>query len=88
MEDRATGNDELAERLRGHLSMLAAQEVGVEDDVFELGLINSLRALEIVLHLEQAYGIEITVEDLDLANFRSAARLARFVEGKQAAGAC
>lgn len=73
---------ELAEQLRAQLSVLAAQQVGVEDDVFELGLINSLRALEIVLHVEQTYGIEITVEDLDLANFRTAARLARFVHAK------
>ena len=71
------------ERLREYLSGVAGQAVAADDDVFELGLINSLRALEIVMHVEQTYGIEVTVEDLDLSNFRTATRLAEFVRTKR-----
>ncbi|WP_280423671.1 acyl carrier protein [Nocardia carnea] len=82
-----TGTDlALEEQLRRYLSAMTGSEVRPEDDIFELGLVNSLRALEIVAHVEQTFGLTVEVEDLDLDNFRTAGRLARFVARKQAAG--
>lgn len=74
---------ELAEELRAYFGSIAAAELGSDDDIFELGLVNSLRALEIVVHVEQTYGISVEVEDLDLGNFRTAARAAAFIERKR-----
>ncbi|MBF6175777.1 phosphopantetheine-binding protein [Nocardia blacklockiae] len=75
-------HDISVERCRRFYSEMAAHDVAADDDIFQLGLVNSLRALEIVTHVEQIYAVEITVEDLDLDNFRSAARLARFLRAK------
>ena len=74
---------ELVEELRAYFGSIAAAELGSDDDIFALGLVNSLRALEIVVHVEQTYGISVDVEDLDLDNFRTAARAAAYVERKQ-----
>ncbi|MEU1982489.1 acyl carrier protein [Nocardia sp. NPDC019395] len=84
---KASGNrshPDPAEQLRRFFSAMTGTEVQPDDDIFELGLVNSLRALEIVAHVEQTYGLTVEVEDLDLDNFRSAGRLAAFVMRKQA----
>ena len=77
------GHTELVEQVRSHFASLASTELSSDDDIFALGLVNSLRALEIVVHIEQTYGITVEVEDLDLDNFRTAARTAVFVERKR-----
>lgn len=41
------------------------------EDVFALGFINSLVALQLVQFLEKEFGVQIEDEDLDLDNFRS-----------------
>lgn len=58
-------------------------ELRAEADIFELGLVNSLRALEIVAHVEHTYALTVEVEDLDLDNFRTAERLAAFIVRKK-----
>lgn len=75
---------ELVEELRRHLQSLTATLVDPDDDFFELGLVDSLRSLEIVVHVERAYDISVEVEDLDLDNFRTVNRIADFVLRKQA----
>ncbi|WP_255286141.1 acyl carrier protein [Nocardia mexicana] len=79
-----TGRREvLAAELLAYFGSLASAELSSDDDIFALGLVNSLRALEIVVHVERTYGISVEVEDLDLDNFRTAALAAAFVERKQ-----
>ncbi|WP_194835065.1 acyl carrier protein [Nocardia sp. XZ_19_369] len=80
----AAAIDELTERLRQYLSTMTSTKLAPDDDFFGLGLINSLRALEIVTYIERTFDLEIGTEDLDLDNFRSAARIAAFVTSKQA----
>ncbi|MFI6871638.1 acyl carrier protein [Nocardia sp. NPDC050406] len=75
---------ELTKELLAYFGSMAEHELAAEDDIFALGLVNSLRALEIVVHVENTYGIEVDVDDLELDNFRSAARAAAFVERKRA----
>ena len=55
-----------------------------EDDVFASGQVNSLMAMQLVLFVEKEFAIKVTNEDLDLANFNSVLRVARFVEKKLA----
>ncbi|AFU02519.1 hypothetical protein O3I_022820 [Nocardia brasiliensis ATCC 700358] len=73
---------ELTGELLAYFGSMAARELGADEDIFALGLVNSLRSLEIVVHVEQSYGITVEVEDLELDNFRTAARAAAFVERK------
>ncbi|MFZ2174794.1 MAG: acyl carrier protein [Rhodococcus sp. (in: high G+C Gram-positive bacteria)] len=76
--------DDLAEELRRYLSTLTSTELGPDDDYFTLGLVSSLRALEIVTYIEGKHGVEVEVEDLDLDNFRTARRVAEFIHRKRA----
>ncbi|MEV6101756.1 acyl carrier protein [Nocardia sp. NPDC051981] len=85
MEDLARGVwhwAELTQELLAYFGSMAEIELAPEDDIFALGLVNSLRALEIVVHVESTYGISVDVDDLELDNFRSAARAAAFVVRK------
>jgi acyl carrier protein len=41
------------------------------DNVFALGLVNSLMAMQLVLFLEKEFGVKFTNQDLNLKNFRS-----------------
>ncbi|GGO54714.1 acyl carrier protein [Streptomyces lasiicapitis] len=76
-------HDDLIDELRDHLESLTGSTIEPGDDFFDRGLINSLRALEIVVHVEQAYGVSVEVEDLDLDNFRTIRRIAEYVRRKR-----
>ena len=41
------------------------------DNVFALGLVNSLMAMQLVLFLEKEFGVKFTNQDLNRKNFRS-----------------
>ncbi|UOT02852.1 MULTISPECIES: acyl carrier protein [Rhodococcus] len=75
--------DELVEQLRKYLSSITSTELGPDDDYFTLGLVSSLRALEIVTYIEGSHDVVVEVEDLDLDNFRTAARVAGFIRRKR-----
>ncbi|MFE3444635.1 acyl carrier protein [Nocardia sp. NPDC059180] len=75
----------LVDQLLRHFSVITSAELGPDDDYFELGLVNSLRALEIVAYLERTFGFEVDIEDLDLDNFRTVNRAAAFVDRKRGA---
>lgn len=75
--------DDLTEQIRRYFSSMTGLELRAEADIFELGLVNSLRALEIVAHVEHTYALTVEVEDLDLDNFRTAERLAAFIVRKK-----
>lgn len=53
-----------------------------EDDIFELGLVSSLMAMQLVLFVEKTLEIRIESEDLDLNNFRSIAKIEEFMRKK------
>lgn len=41
------------------------------EDMFELGYVNSLFAMQLVLFVEKEFGVTISREELDFNNFRS-----------------
>lgn len=41
------------------------------DNIFALGLVNSLMAMQLVLFLEKEFGIKFTNQELSLKNFQS-----------------
>lgn len=53
-----------------------------DEDIFALGFVNSLFAMQIVLFVEQDFQITVENEDLELDNFRSIDALANFVFNK------
>jgi methoxymalonate biosynthesis acyl carrier protein len=54
-----------------------------EDDIFKLGLVNSLFALELVVFLENTFNITVENEDLNLNNFSTLNNLERFIQKKK-----
>jgi methoxymalonate biosynthesis acyl carrier protein len=49
------------------------------DDIFALGFVSSLFAMQLVLFLEQHFAVQIPNEELSLANLRSVAAMAELV---------
>ena len=54
-----------------------------EEDIFALGFVNSLLAMQLVQFLEKEFGIAVADEDLDLDNFRTVAAMDALVERKR-----
>jgi acyl carrier protein len=52
------------------------------DDIFALGFVNSLFAMQLVAFVEQTFGITIEDSDLDLDNFRSITAISNLVQRK------
>jgi methoxymalonate biosynthesis acyl carrier protein len=59
-----------------HLEGRLGQVVDVDQDIFASGLVSSMFAMELVVHLEQTYDIAIAGPDLRLDNFRTIQRMA------------
>ncbi len=55
-----------------------------DDNLFESGIVNSLFAVEPMTFLERTFAVEVTQDDLDIANFQSIATAAGFVLRKKA----
>jgi acyl carrier protein len=53
-----------------------------DDDLFRLGYVNSLFAMQLVAFVQHEFGFEVTPEDLDMTNFRSVDALTRLTESK------
>lgn len=68
--------------VRGH-------ELGDDEDIFASGFVNSMFAMQLVMFVEQTFGVTVEDEDLEIDNFRSVNAIAGLVGRKtqgQAAG--
>ena len=66
------------------LSSFFAVKMGIEVpspemDLVAAGLLDSLSIVDLLVHLEQTYDSRISLEYLELDNFRYVARIARFI---------
>jgi acyl carrier protein len=50
-----------------------------DTDLFDTGALDSLALVELLLQLEQEFGVTTAVEDLEVQNFSSIRRIAAFV---------
>jgi acyl carrier protein len=66
-------------QIRNFFDEEIVEEVRDDDDIFELGVVDSLFALQLVLFVEKEFAITAQREDLDINNFRSIAALTNFV---------
>jgi methoxymalonate biosynthesis acyl carrier protein len=55
-----------------------------DDEIFELGLVNSLFAVELVMFIERAFDLSLPNEALTLGNFRNVATIAETVDAQLA----
>jgi acyl carrier protein len=56
----------------------------VETDIIESGLLDSLLFVELIAGLEERFGVHITLDDIELDNFRSVRKIAEFVNRRSA----
>jgi len=55
-------------------------DVPSEDtDLFQTGAMDSLAFVELLVQLEVEFGIRVSMEDLEIDNFRSTARIGEFI---------
>ncbi len=55
-----------------------------DEDIFSLGFVNSLFAMQLVLFIEQEFQIAIENEDLEFDNFRTINSITNLIERKTA----
>ena len=73
----------LPERIASMFSGALNLEVpSVETDLFDTGILDSLAFVELLLQLEREFGIKTSVDDLEMENFRSIARISEFVTAR------
>jgi len=53
-----------------------------DEDIFSLGFVNSLLAMQLVMFVEKEFNVTIENDDLDLDNFRSVNAIADLVQRK------
>lgn len=54
----------------------------VDTDLFETGILDSLRFVELLAALEESFGLRVSVEELEIDDFRTLSRIAQFIEAK------
>jgi methoxymalonate biosynthesis acyl carrier protein len=55
-----------------------------EDDLLEMGVLDSMAIMQLVGHLETQYGITIPTEEIDPDNFESINSLVAFIDKQRA----
>ncbi|MDZ8067336.1 MAG: phosphopantetheine-binding protein [Nostoc sp. DedQUE08] len=74
---------EIQVKIREFLSrFFRNHDLQLDEDIFALGFVNSMFAMQLVLFIEQAFQITIDNEDLELDNFRTINSMTRLVERK------
>ena len=64
------------------LSSIHIPDLRDDDDLFELGIANSLFAVQLMTFIEKTYSLEVEMEDLDIENFKSLSASTAFVMKK------
>ena len=64
------------------LEALNIQVPSVDTDLVDTGLLDSLALVELLFAIEQRFGVDLSLGELDIANFRSVERLAAFLATK------
>jgi acyl carrier protein len=76
--------DETETKIKEFLSrFFKSHDLKPEEDIFALGFVNSLLAMQLVAFVEKEFGIKVEDEDLDLDNFRSIGAISRLVAKKR-----
>jgi methoxymalonate biosynthesis acyl carrier protein len=76
----------LDDRIRRLFSEALAIDVqSAHADLIDTGLLDSLVLVELLVHLEEAFGIDVMASDFDLEDFRTVSSIGRFITRIRAA---
>jgi acyl carrier protein len=78
---------EIAEKIRTFIEenlTVLEENVDLKDDdnIFELGFVDSLFAMQLVGFVEEEFQIQVTNQDLDITNFSSILGIVSFINSK------
>jgi methoxymalonate biosynthesis acyl carrier protein len=73
---------EVRKKIRRYLDRVIADDFKDSDDIFALGVVDSLFALQLVTFIEREFVVDVEPHDLDIDNFNSVDALTGFVLGK------
>ena len=77
-------NLEYKNEIRNYLKeTVKVTDIDDEENLFEKGIVKSLFAMQLVMFVENAFQIRVENHELDLANFCSIGKMAKFVESKK-----
>jgi len=65
------------------LGSINIPDLSDDDNLFELGIVNSLFAIQLMTFIEKNFGLEVEMDDLDIENFKSLNAATRFVMKKK-----
>jgi methoxymalonate biosynthesis acyl carrier protein len=70
-------------KVRGFLAKyFRKHELQNDEDMFSLGFVNSLFAMQLVMFLEKEFAIRIDTKDLNIENFRTINSIMNLIESK------
>ncbi|MDZ8084250.1 MAG: acyl carrier protein [Nostoc sp. DedQUE12b] len=77
--------NEIKAKIKSFLSkFFGNHDLQPDEDIFALGFVNSMFAMQLVLFVEQEFQIAIENEDLEFENFRTINSITNLVERKTA----
>jgi acyl carrier protein len=75
-----TAGPDLTERVRQvFVEALALEVASVDADLVDTGRLDSLALVELLFAIEQRFGVDLALGELDIDNFRSVRRVAEFL---------
>ncbi|AEM86160.1 hypothetical protein GCM10017744_075890 [Streptomyces antimycoticus] len=77
--DQAVTAEATEQAITAFVSERVKAEVPADQDLFGSGLVSSMFAMELVVHLEQAFSVQILGDDLKRDNFRTIAAMTALV---------
>ena len=82
----SVGTEQVVPEIRGWLreNVTGGRDVPEDEPIIENGVLTSLQTVELVLFLEDRFGIMVEDEELDEENFGSVNAIAGLVAGKTA----
>jgi methoxymalonate biosynthesis acyl carrier protein len=76
--------EEIKNRVRTYVSrFFRNHDLQDDEDIFALGFVNSLFAMQLVNYIESEFGVTIESDELDIENFRTVNAVADLVMRKQ-----
>ncbi len=82
----AVGTEQVVPEIRGWLreNVTGGRDIPEDEPIIENGVLTSLQTVELVMFLEDRFGIMVEDEELDEENFGSVNAIAGLVAGKMA----
>ena len=80
----AVGTEQVVPEIRGWLrdNVTGGRDIPEDEPIIENGVLTSLQTVELVMFLEERFGIMVEDEELDEGNFGSVNAIAGLVAGK------